>query len=146
MWPRARGGHGRRGPTALQRGGDGHKLSRRVRPVRDDHLPRWQGPQAHGSRWSEGLEPWTAMLRPWRSGREGVMTSDSFLPMVTVRARPGLPLSDAVRTQHGPASGLAPSRLDPRVTTFLDEDRAEVGRCAAQDLMRTSLEDDVALG
>jgi hypothetical protein len=38
----ARGGHGRRGPTALQRGGDGHKLNRRVRPVHDDHLPRWQ--------------------------------------------------------------------------------------------------------
>ena len=34
---RARGGHGRRGPTALQRGGDGHKLNRRVRPVRGDH-------------------------------------------------------------------------------------------------------------
>jgi hypothetical protein len=39
---RARGGRGRRGPTALQRGGDGHKLNRRVRPVHDDHLPRWQ--------------------------------------------------------------------------------------------------------
>jgi SAM-dependent methyltransferase len=39
---RARGGHGRRRPTALQRGGDGHKLNRRVRPVHDDHLPRWQ--------------------------------------------------------------------------------------------------------
>jgi len=31
--PRARGGHGRRGSTALQRGGDGHKLNRRVRPA-----------------------------------------------------------------------------------------------------------------
>ena len=39
---RARGGHGRRGSTALQRGGDGHKLNRRVRPVPVDHLPRWQ--------------------------------------------------------------------------------------------------------
>src|SRR4029450_10846047 len=33
---------GRRGPTALQRGGDGHKLNRRVRPVDDDHLSHWQ--------------------------------------------------------------------------------------------------------
>ena len=40
---RARGGHGRRGPTALQLGGDGYKLNRRVRPVQDDHLARWQG-------------------------------------------------------------------------------------------------------
>ena len=31
--PRARGGHGRRGSTALQRGGDSHKLNRRVRPA-----------------------------------------------------------------------------------------------------------------
>jgi hypothetical protein len=61
---RARGGHGRRGRTALQRGGDGHKLNRRVRPVRDDHLPRWQGPQAHGSCWSEGFEPAVRLLRP----------------------------------------------------------------------------------
>ena len=34
---RAGGGHGRRGPTALQHGGDGHKLNWRVRPVHDDH-------------------------------------------------------------------------------------------------------------
>jgi hypothetical protein len=38
MWPRcgpkARGGHGRRGRTALQCGGDGHKLNRRVSPYR----------------------------------------------------------------------------------------------------------------
>jgi hypothetical protein len=40
---RARGGHGRRGPTARQRG-DGHKPNRRVVPDRDDHLPRWQAP------------------------------------------------------------------------------------------------------
>jgi hypothetical protein len=39
---RARGGHGRRGPTVLQRGGDGPNLNRRVRPVHDDHLPGWQ--------------------------------------------------------------------------------------------------------
>jgi hypothetical protein len=46
---RARGGHGRRGPTAFQHGGDGHKLNRRARFVHGDHLPRWQGPQACGS-------------------------------------------------------------------------------------------------
>jgi hypothetical protein len=40
---RARGGHGRRGPIALQHGGDGHKLILEVRPVHVDHLPRWQG-------------------------------------------------------------------------------------------------------
>jgi hypothetical protein len=39
---RARRGHGRRGSPVLQRAGDGHKLNRRVRPVRDDHLHRRQ--------------------------------------------------------------------------------------------------------
>jgi hypothetical protein len=43
---RARGGHGRRGPTALRRGGDGHKVNRRVRLVHDDHLPCWQAAKA----------------------------------------------------------------------------------------------------
>src|SRR5215211_6779219 len=61
MWPRcgprACGGHGRRGPTALQRGGDGHKFNRRVRPDHDDHLPRWQAAEGgtaargHDCRW-----------------------------------------------------------------------------------------------
>jgi hypothetical protein len=51
---RARGGHGRRGRSGLGRGGDGHTLNRRVRPVHDDHLPRWQGRQARGS-WTEGV-------------------------------------------------------------------------------------------
>jgi hypothetical protein len=63
MWPRARGGHGRRGPTALQHGGDGHKLNRRGRPVRDDHLPRWQAAPAARqvteriTRPGEGISP-----------------------------------------------------------------------------------------
>jgi hypothetical protein len=39
---RARGGHGRRGPTVLQRGSDGHKLTWRVRLILSGHLPRWQ--------------------------------------------------------------------------------------------------------
>jgi hypothetical protein len=51
---RARRGHGRRGPTALQRGGVGYKLNQRVRPVHDDHLPRWQAP--HGARQSICLD------------------------------------------------------------------------------------------
>jgi hypothetical protein len=42
---RARGGHGRRGPTALRPGGDGHKLNRRVKLVHDNHLPHWQAPR-----------------------------------------------------------------------------------------------------
>jgi hypothetical protein len=41
---RARGGHGRRGRAALQRGGEGHQLDQRVRFVLSDHLPRWQAP------------------------------------------------------------------------------------------------------
>jgi hypothetical protein len=53
----ARGGHGRRGRTLLPLGSDGHKLNRRVRPVQGDHLPRWQGPQAHGSCCGEGFDP-----------------------------------------------------------------------------------------
>jgi hypothetical protein len=48
LW--ARGGHGRRGPTGRQRGGDGHKLNWRVRPVRDDHLIRWQEARRAGGR------------------------------------------------------------------------------------------------
>jgi hypothetical protein len=55
----ARGGHGRRGPRWLGSGSDGHKLNRRVRPVRDDHLPRWQGPQACGSAGPRGAQTLT---------------------------------------------------------------------------------------
>ena len=86
--PRARGGHGRRGPTALQRGGDGHKLNLRVRLVEDDYLPRWQAlVRARGSALL-GRAPEVAMLvllaaparagviasslpLPWRPGRAG---------------------------------------------------------------------------
>jgi hypothetical protein len=50
---RARGGHGRRGPTALQRNGDGHKLNRRARPGHDDHLPCWQ--ESQGARGRSGI-------------------------------------------------------------------------------------------
>jgi hypothetical protein len=58
---RARGGHGRRGPRWLGGGGDGDKLNRRVRPVHDDHLPRWQ--VAGGARqWNTGGLASRAML------------------------------------------------------------------------------------
>jgi hypothetical protein len=43
---RARGGHGRRGRLWLRRGGDGHKLNRRVRLVQGNHLPCWQAAEA----------------------------------------------------------------------------------------------------
>jgi hypothetical protein len=65
---RARGGHGRRGRPWLWRSSDGHKLNRRVRPVHDDHLPRWQGRQARGS-WTEEFEPCPMLLRRARSER-----------------------------------------------------------------------------
>jgi hypothetical protein len=52
----ARGGHGRRGRPWLRRGSNGHKLNRRVRLVHHDHLHRWQGPSARGSR-RVGFEP-----------------------------------------------------------------------------------------
>jgi hypothetical protein len=58
---RARGGHGRRGRSWLRRGSDGHKLNRRVRPVHDDHLPRWQEPQARGNPWLRAAEGTTDM-------------------------------------------------------------------------------------
>src|SRR5512132_1263845 len=57
----ARGGYGRRGRTWLGPGTDGHQLNRRVRPVHDDHLPRWQGPPARGSR-CVGMDVWPAFL------------------------------------------------------------------------------------
>jgi hypothetical protein len=69
---RARGGHGRRGRTALQRGGDGDKLNRRVRPVQGDHLPRWQVlAEGRGSRF-RGVR--SGELARWTPGqRRGVL-------------------------------------------------------------------------
>ena len=55
---RARGGHGRRGRNRPQPGSDGHKLNRRVRPARDDHLPRWQA--AGGGAAVRGAHPYQA--------------------------------------------------------------------------------------
>ena len=54
---RARGGHGRRRPTRLGRGGDGRQLGRWARSVQGDTGPRWQAPgRVRGSirwcRWS----------------------------------------------------------------------------------------------
>jgi hypothetical protein len=101
---RARGGHGRRGPTVLQRGGDGHKLNRRVRPVHDDHLPRWQGPEVAAAPWVRGSNPAPGCFAV--RGRDGgrSLTCDADSPMLTARARRGPAVTDAVRTQHGPAS------------------------------------------
>jgi hypothetical protein len=48
----ARGGHGRRGPGWLGRGGDGYHLNPRGRPVLGDYLPRWQGPFPHLLRYA----------------------------------------------------------------------------------------------
>jgi len=64
---RARGGHGRRGPTALQRAGAVHKLNRRVRPVHDDHLPRWQvvGDGAAVHRRCSTMIRWGMSYRRW---------------------------------------------------------------------------------
>jgi hypothetical protein len=65
---RARGGHGRRGRTRLQPGGDGHNLNRRVRPVRGDHLPRWQEP---GGLAAAGLGDSNSTSNAWRSAGRG---------------------------------------------------------------------------
>jgi hypothetical protein len=54
--PGACGGHGRRGPPWLGRGGDGHQLNQRVRPVLGDALPRGQEPE--GSRQPGRVELW----------------------------------------------------------------------------------------
>jgi hypothetical protein len=35
----------------------GDCLGCRARPVQGDHVPRWQGPQARGSCWGEGVDP-----------------------------------------------------------------------------------------
>jgi hypothetical protein len=65
---RARGGHGRRGSRWLGSGSGGHKLYRRVRPVRDDHLPRWQ--VAGGARqWNSGGLP--SRYHPGRGASSG---------------------------------------------------------------------------
>jgi hypothetical protein len=63
-------GAGRGGLTALWRGGDGHKLNRRVRLVLGDYLPRWQAPV--GARQGNGRihTSWGAwQTSPRRPGR-----------------------------------------------------------------------------
>jgi hypothetical protein len=50
----------------LRLGADGHKLNRRMRPVRDDHLPRWQGLPARGSH-QVVFEPAVSVLLTRRS-------------------------------------------------------------------------------
>jgi hypothetical protein len=76
---RARGGHGRRGPSWLRRGIGGHKLNRRVRPVHGDHLPRWQAAQSGAA----GAHPWLASAaerigRPYQnSGNQALLPQPS---------------------------------------------------------------------
>jgi hypothetical protein len=61
------------GSRGAKGGGDGHKLNRRVRPVHDDHLPRWQGRQARGS-WTEGVR--TRRQTPTASPVDAVRCAD----------------------------------------------------------------------
>jgi hypothetical protein len=108
---RAGGGHGRRGRTRLGRCSGGHLLNRgRVRPER--HLPRWQGLPARGAvRWDSNPSLERSSIPRRRDER--APTCGFNIPAVTVRARPGLVLPDAVRTQHGPAPRLAPAHPVP---------------------------------
>ena len=57
----------------------------------------------HGGwgRWDSNPPPYCSSSRG--RGREGAATWDSFVPIVTARARPYPQVTDAVRTQHGPA-------------------------------------------
>jgi hypothetical protein len=123
LW--ARGGHGRRVPTALQRGGDGHKLNRRVRPVQDDHRPRWQaatGGAAGGAEYGPAGWPdgWTGFrwgvavaagraapaARRWQTGLGSALSGG---PVPTRRARSATGAA-AGRLAHQPGSQPAGSR------------------------------------
>jgi hypothetical protein len=112
---RARGGHGRRGRTLLPLGSDGHKLNRRVRPVQGDHLPRWQGPQAHGSCWGEGFEPGPVLLQRLRSGgakalRPAVPSYPSC-PLVPAESRRfPMPCGPSTDQRHCDPAGSGPPR------------------------------------
>jgi hypothetical protein len=83
---------------------DGHQLDRRVTIILGDHLPRWQGPQTHGSGWVRGSNPVPGCFAV--RGRSGgwPVTCDCDLPTVTARARREPAVADAMRTQHGPGS------------------------------------------
>jgi hypothetical protein len=123
LW--ARGGHGRRVPTALQRGGDGHKLNRRVRPVQDDHRPRWQaatGGAAGGAEYGPAGWPdgWTGFrwgvavaagraapaARRWQTGLGSALSGG---PVPTRRARSATGAA-AGRLAHQPGSQPADYR------------------------------------
>jgi hypothetical protein len=89
----------------------------RARPALGDRLPRWQGRRpAAAVRWDSNPPPYCSSSRG--RGREGAATWDSFVPIVTARARPYPQVTDAVRTQHGPAGphpyqGSAPGPVPP---------------------------------
>jgi hypothetical protein len=71
--------------TLDQRGSNGHKLNRRVRPVLGDRLPRWQEPQARGSYWGEGLEPAVGLLQRRRLAPQRGLSWRFSMPVVTGR-------------------------------------------------------------
>jgi hypothetical protein len=78
---RARGGHGRRGPGWLGSGSDGHKLNRRVRPDRDDHLPRWQAlVRARGSTLLGRAYEVAVLVLLAAPARAGLIASNLLLP------------------------------------------------------------------
>jgi hypothetical protein len=110
---RARGGHGRRGPIALQHGGDGHKLNWRVRPVHVDHLPRWQG--AAGARQLCELVRVRGLGRAAATcGARGSVSWTDEGPAMTVVVRCGLLAHDSdvalwSPLQEGNAEGDGPS-------------------------------------
>jgi hypothetical protein len=91
---RARGGHGRRGPTAFQHGGDGHKLNWRVRPVRDDHCIFGKPPKAARQAIASGI----TIARAGCSDLLGLKAvSAEFRALWRQRARWALPARHGVR-------------------------------------------------
>jgi hypothetical protein len=81
-------GHGSARTNPALRGSDGRELNRRVRrPNHDDHLPRWQEPQARGSYWGEGLEPAVGLLQRRRLAPQRGLRWRFSMPVVTGRDR-----------------------------------------------------------
>jgi hypothetical protein len=80
---RVRGGHSRREPTALQRGGDGHKLNWRVRPLCDAHVPRWQEPKGLAQ---DGTDPRVIQAFSQRSRRVRCGLPEQELSVLAVPA------------------------------------------------------------
>jgi hypothetical protein len=85
---RARGGHGRRGPSVLQCDGDGHKLNRRVRPVHDDPCLVGKDQRSAAAPWVRGSNPvqYCFLIRGRSGGRP--VTCDPYSPTVTCSCPP----------------------------------------------------------